>query len=58
MRFVLTCISIMLSLPAIIGRLCITLCPAALEVIHIGDVGVSEREVGPRLVDVLTVGRH
>ena len=45
-------------LPAVVCRLGVALRPAALQVVHVGDVGVGEGQVGPRLVDVLTVGRH
>ena len=44
--------------PAVVGVLVVALGPAALDVRHLGDVGVGEGQVVPRHVDVLAVGRH
>ena len=44
--------------PAVVGALVVALGPAALDVGHLGDVGVGEGQVVPRHVDILAVGRH
>ena len=43
---------------AVVGALVVALGSAALDVGHLGDVGVGEGQVVTRLVYILTVGRH